>query len=131
MATHLAGIVIERARAVEQLRVAKVAAEQRAQEITQALDALRTTQEALNAELAGAVDYVMSLLPRPILRGTDLSRLVLTVSAQLGGDGLGYSFDRFEAVRVLCPRRLWSRSEVRIAGSFHHGHAALVRPRKR
>jgi hypothetical protein len=33
MATHLAGIVIERARAVEQLRVAKVAAEQRAQEI--------------------------------------------------------------------------------------------------
>src|SRR6478672_10716376 len=65
MATHLAGIVIERARAVEQLRVAKVAAEQRAQEITQAYDTLRTTQEALNAELAGAVDYVMSLLPRP------------------------------------------------------------------
>src|SRR6476469_9065895 len=61
MATHLAGIVIERARAVEQLRVAKVAAEQRAQEITQAYDTLRTTQEALNAELAGAVDYVMSL----------------------------------------------------------------------
>jgi PAS domain S-box len=56
MATHLAGIVIERARAVEQLRVAKVAAEQRAQEITQAYDTLRTTQEALNAELAGAVD---------------------------------------------------------------------------
>src|SRR6476659_7725882 len=66
MATHLAGIVIERARAVEQLRVAKVAAEQRAQEITQAYDTLRTTQEALNAELAGAVDYVISLLPRPI-----------------------------------------------------------------
>jgi GAF domain-containing protein len=53
MATHLAGIVIERARAVEQLRVAKVAAEHRAQEITEAYDALRTTQEALNAELAG------------------------------------------------------------------------------
>src|SRR6201997_3230133 len=61
MATHLAGIVIERARAVEQLRVAKVAAEQRAQEITQAYDTLRTTQQALNAELAGAVDYVFSL----------------------------------------------------------------------
>jgi len=52
MATHLAVSWIERACAVEQLRVAKVAAEQRAQEITQAYDTLRTTQEALNAELA-------------------------------------------------------------------------------
>src|SRR6266436_5255793 len=69
MATHLAGIVIERARAVDQLRIAKVAAEQRAQEITHAYDVLRTTQEALNAELAGAVDYVLSLLPRPIAEG--------------------------------------------------------------
>ena len=64
MATHLAGIVIERARAVEQLRVAKVAAEQRAQEITQAYDTLRTTQEALNAELAGAARLWRSCMPR-------------------------------------------------------------------
>jgi PAS domain S-box-containing protein len=90
MATHLAGIVIERARAVEQLRVAKVAAEQRAHEITQAYDALRTTQEALNAELAGAVDYVFSLLPHPITEERVSADWFMTTSAQLGGDGLGY-----------------------------------------
>jgi serine phosphatase RsbU (regulator of sigma subunit) len=90
MATHLAGIVIERARAVEQLRVAKIAAEQRAQEITDAYDVLRTTQEALNAELAGAVDYVLSLLPRPIVEEPVSADWFMTTSAQLGGDGLGY-----------------------------------------
>jgi serine phosphatase RsbU (regulator of sigma subunit) len=98
MATHLAGIVIERARAVEQLRVAKVAAEQRAQEITQAYDVLRATQEALNAEVAGAVDYVFSLLPRPITGDRVAADWFMTTSAQLGGDGLGYHWidpDRF------------------------------------
>ena len=98
MATHLAGIVIERARAVEQLRVAKVAAEQRAQEITHAYDNLRTTQEALNAELAGAVDYVMSLLPHPITEERVSADWFMVTSAQLGGDGLGYHWidsDRF------------------------------------
>ncbi|MFL6501537.1 MAG: GAF domain-containing SpoIIE family protein phosphatase [Candidatus Udaeobacter sp.] len=90
MATHLAGIVIERARAVEQLRLAKVAAEQRAQDITQAYDTLRTTQQALNAELAGAVDYVMSLLPRPITEERLSADWFMVTSAQLGGDGLGY-----------------------------------------
>ena len=90
MATHLAGIVIERARAVEQLHVARVAAEQRAREITQAYDILRTTQEALNAELAGAVDYVFSLLPRPITEERVSADWCMTTSAQLGGDGLGY-----------------------------------------
>jgi len=90
MATHLAGIVIERARAVEQLRVAKVAAEQRAQEITTAYHTLRTTQETLNAELASAVDYVFSLLPRPITEERVSADWSMTTSAQLGGDGLGY-----------------------------------------
>jgi PAS domain S-box-containing protein len=90
MATHLAGIVIERARAVEQLRVAKVAAEQRTQEITNAYHTLRTTQEALNAELAGAVDYVLSLLPRPITEECVSADWSMTTSAQLGGDALGY-----------------------------------------
>jgi sigma-B regulation protein RsbU (phosphoserine phosphatase) len=86
----LAGIVIERARAVEQLRVAKIAAEQRTQEITQAYDVLRATQEALNAELTGAVDYVLSLLPRPINDERVSADWFMTTSAQLGGDGLGY-----------------------------------------
>ncbi len=98
MATHLAGIVIERARAVEQLRVAKVAAEERAQEIKRAYDSLRTTQETLNAELAGALDYVLSLLPRPITQERISADWCITPSAQLGGDGLGYHWvdsDRF------------------------------------
>src|SRR5215510_1198528 len=80
MATHLAGIVIERARAVEQLRAAKVAAEKRAQEITQAYDTLHATQEALNAELAGAVDYVFSLLPRPMTGGRVSADWFMTTS---------------------------------------------------
>ena len=98
MATHLAGIVIERARAVEHLRIAKLAAEERAQEITQAYDILRTTQEALNAELSGAADYVLSLLPRPIAEARVSTDWSITTSAQLGGDGLGYHWmdsDRF------------------------------------
>jgi sigma-B regulation protein RsbU (phosphoserine phosphatase) len=82
--------VIERARAVEQLRVAKIAAEQRALEITQAYDVLHATQEALNAELTGAVDYVLSLLPRPINDERVSADWFMTTSAQLGGDGLGY-----------------------------------------
>ncbi len=98
MATHLAGIVIERARVVEQLRVAKVAAEERTLEIKRAYDSLRSTQEALNAELAGAVDYVFSLLPRPIDEGRVCADWCMTTSAHLGGDGLGYHWlddDRF------------------------------------
>jgi len=98
MATHLAGIVIERARAVEQLRIAKIAAEERAQEIKRAYDSLRTTQETLNAELAGALDYVLALLPRPITEKHVSVDWCVTFSAQLGGDGLGYHWvdpDRF------------------------------------
>jgi serine phosphatase RsbU (regulator of sigma subunit) len=98
MATHLAGIVIERARAIEQLRLAKVAAEERAQEIKRAYDDLRTTQETLTAELAGALDYVLSLLPRPVTEKHISVDWAMTPSAQLGGDGLGYHWvdsDRF------------------------------------
>jgi len=98
MATHLASIVIERARAVEQLRVAKVAAEERAQEIKRAYDNLRTTQETLDAELAGALNYVLALLPRPTTEEHISVDWCMTPSAQLGGDGLGYHWmdpDRF------------------------------------
>ncbi|HEY3899017.1 MAG TPA: SpoIIE family protein phosphatase [Chthoniobacter sp.] len=90
MATHLAGIVIERNRAEEQLRAAKLAAEERAREIKRAYDSLRSAQEALNAELSGAVDYVRSLLPRPIADERVRADWRMTTSAHLGGDGLGY-----------------------------------------
>ncbi len=97
-ATHLAGIVIERARAEQKLRAAKTAAEERAQEIKLAYDKLRTTQEALNAELAGAVEYVFSLLPNPLQGEHIRADWCMTTSAHLGGDGLGYHWldgDRF------------------------------------
>jgi serine phosphatase RsbU (regulator of sigma subunit) len=90
MATHLAGIVIERHRAEEQLRAATTAAEERAREIKRAYDNLRHTQEALNAELSGAVDYVRSLLPRPMMDEKVRADWCMTTSAHLGGDGLGY-----------------------------------------
>ena len=90
MATHLAGIVIGRNRVEEQLRAAKSAAEERAREIKRAYDSLRHTQEALNAELSGAVDYVRSLLPRPLSDQRVSADWRMTTSAQLGGDGLGY-----------------------------------------
>ena len=129
MAAHLAGIVIERARAVEQLRVAKVAAEQRAEEIKNAYDILRTTQEALNAELAGAVDYVLSLLPRPITEQHVSADWSMTTSAQLGGDGLGYHWMDSQRFAFYLLERSWARREIRVAGSFHSRHVAHVRAR--
>jgi serine phosphatase RsbU (regulator of sigma subunit) len=98
MATHLAGIVIERARAEQKLRAAKTAAEERAQEIKRAYDKLRATQEALTGELSGAVDYVFSLLPSPLQGERVRADWCMTPSAHLGGDGLGYHWldeDRF------------------------------------
>ena len=56
MATHLAGIVIERARAVEQLRVAKVAAEQRAQEIEERDREIRQKNEQMETDLRMATE---------------------------------------------------------------------------
>jgi serine phosphatase RsbU (regulator of sigma subunit) len=90
MATHLAGIVIERARAEEKLRRARAAAEEHAREIQLAYDSLRAAQESLNDELAGAVDYVLSLLPRPLFEERVRADWRMTPSAHLGGDGLGY-----------------------------------------
>ena len=98
MATHLAGIVIERARAIEQLRLAKMVAEKSAEEIKRAYNELRATQETLNSELADAVNYVLSLLPQPITEKHISADWSMTPSAQLGGDGLGYHWmdsDRF------------------------------------
>jgi phosphoserine phosphatase RsbU/P len=46
----------------------------------------------------GAVDYVMSLLPRPITEDRLSADWFMATSAQLGGDGLGYHWidsDRF------------------------------------
>lgn len=63
MATHLAGIVIERARAVEQLRVAKVAAEQRAQEIEERDREIRQKNEQMETDLRMATELQQALMP--------------------------------------------------------------------
>src|SRR5215467_13123174 len=63
MATHLAGIVIERAHAVEQLRVAKVAAEQRAQEIEERDREIRQKNEQMETDLRMATELQQALMP--------------------------------------------------------------------
>ena len=63
MATHLAGIVIERASAVEQLRVAKVAAEQRAQEIEERDREIRQKNEQMETDLRMATELQQALMP--------------------------------------------------------------------
>src|SRR4029453_2431111 len=63
MATHLAGIVIERARAVEQLRVAKIAAEQRAQENGEADREIRQKNEQMETDLRMATELQQALMP--------------------------------------------------------------------
>src|SRR5215468_899508 len=63
MATHLAGIVIERARAVEELRVAKVAAEQRAQEIEERDREIRQKNEQMETDLRMATELQQALMP--------------------------------------------------------------------
>src|SRR4029450_6377940 len=62
MATHLAGIVIERARAVEQLPVAKLAAEQRAQEIEERDREIRQKNEQMETDLRMATELQQELL---------------------------------------------------------------------
>src|SRR4029077_15094693 len=63
MATYLAGIVIERSRAVEQLRVAKVAAEQRAQEIEERDREIRQKNEQMETDLRMATELQQALMP--------------------------------------------------------------------
>jgi PAS domain S-box-containing protein len=63
MATHLAGIVIERARAVEQLRIAKVAAEQRALEIEERDREIRQKNEQMETDLRMATELQQALMP--------------------------------------------------------------------
>src|SRR5437764_8117320 len=63
MATHLAGIVIERARAVEQLGVAKIAAEQRAQEIEERDREIRQKNEQMETDLRMATELQQALMP--------------------------------------------------------------------
>ena len=66
MATHLAGIVIERARAVEQLGVAKTAAEQRAQEIEERDREIRQKNEQMETDLRMATELQQALMPAHI-----------------------------------------------------------------
>jgi sigma-B regulation protein RsbU (phosphoserine phosphatase) len=53
-------------------------------------DALYKAQSALEAELANAANYVLSLIPPPIRKGDIQTNWVYVPSALLGGDSLGY-----------------------------------------
>jgi len=64
--------------------------EQRTRELEKAYTALEESQNALNAELARAAEYVLSLFPRPLAKGPVRADWRMTASAHLGGDGLGY-----------------------------------------
>ncbi len=52
--------------------------------------ALLASRQALAAELAQAADYVVSLIPEPILTGDISTAWRFFPSAQLGGDSFGY-----------------------------------------
>ena len=56
----------------------------------EAYDALLASQQALASELALAADYVISLLPKPIVEGPVQTRWHYIPSTQLGGDCFGY-----------------------------------------
>jgi len=56
----------------------------------EAYAALLSSQQALASELAQAADYVVSLLPEPVLDGAIKTAWRFFPSAQLGGDCFGY-----------------------------------------
>ncbi|HOV89512.1 MAG TPA: SpoIIE family protein phosphatase [Syntrophorhabdaceae bacterium] len=56
----------------------------------EAYDALLKSQQALAAQLAGAAEHVLSLLPKPIKQGPISTDWYYVPSAQLGGDTFGY-----------------------------------------
>jgi len=64
--------------------------EQRTRDLEKAYAALEESQNALNAELARAAEYALSLFPRPLVKGPVRADWRMTASAHLGGDGLGY-----------------------------------------
>lgn len=59
-------------------------------ERNEAYAALLSSQQALASELAQAADYVVSLLPAPVLDGAITTAWRFFPSAQLGGDCFGY-----------------------------------------
>ncbi len=53
-------------------------------------DALCRTQSALDAELAYAANYILSLIPAPITSGDIQTHWLYVPSTRVGGDSLGY-----------------------------------------
>lgn len=51
---------------------------------------LEASRKALSDELNSAADYVISLIPQPLISGPVLTEWKFIPSAQLGGDSLGY-----------------------------------------
>jgi phosphoserine phosphatase RsbU/P len=60
--------------------------------LREAYQALEKSQRALAAELALASDYVMSLLPEPLVEGPIMTQWRFIPTSRLGGDIFGYHF---------------------------------------
>jgi sigma-B regulation protein RsbU (phosphoserine phosphatase) len=69
----------------------------------EAYEALSKSQQALAAQLNSAAEYVVSLLPAPIMEGNIVTDWRYVPSAQLGGDSFGYHWidDEHFAVYLL------------------------------
>jgi phosphoserine phosphatase RsbU/P len=60
--------------------------------LREAYQALEKSQRALAAELVLAADYVMSLLPEPLVEGSIITQWRFIPTSRLGGDIFGYHF---------------------------------------
>ncbi len=69
----------------------------------EAYEALSKSQQVLAAQLNSAAEYVVSLLPAPIMEGNIVTDWRYVPSAQLGGDSFGYHWvdDEHFAVYLL------------------------------
>ena len=72
------------------IRRLQVKLETQNRQLSELNEALRKSQSALEAELAYAAEYVVSLIPPPIREGDVQTNWVYIPSTQLGGDSLGY-----------------------------------------
>ena len=72
------------------IRRLQVKLETQNRQLSELNEALRKSQSALEAELAYAANYVVSLIPPPIRVGDVQTNWVYIPSTRLGGDSLGY-----------------------------------------
>ncbi len=85
------------------IRRLQIELENQNQQLSDLNEALRKSQSALEAELANAAKYVLSLIPPPVTEGEIQTNWVYAPSTRLAGDSLGYHWidDRHFAFYLL------------------------------